>query len=469
MRMTENATLERNKVGLWGLVFYSLGTILPLGIFGLAAIAVITFSTHAVIDFVVGYLVTLLAISIVYQFSEKVTHAGGYYAFVGSGLGSKPGLVTGWIYMAYLVLTLSTGAASIGWLASIYMHYFYAYTVPVYVVILLDFSVCALTYLVTVRGVKSTVRTAVTVGIIEVIAVISVSLAVIVILGSRNTAAAISFPSVAGLHPFFLGFIVGSFESYAGYGGMLTLSEEAKTPKSTVRKALVLASTLAAVCFILGTYITLAGWGLKDISTLVNLTAPGFTVIGKYLGLVVATIILLLILVAQYISPMMAGSSGSRVIFALARDGGLPKALSKLNGKKAPSTAASFSSIIGAVIIVIATIPMIIAYGYSDGIYYAVLVLATMLTIASMVIHILSGISMPVFFKKLGQLSYMKQVVAPAATIVVFIVALYYSLLGIAFPYIVAPIAILIYALIAVFYISYKHRGKLELNFNRIE
>jgi len=33
----------------------------------------------------------------------------------------------------------------------------------------------------------------------------------------------------------------------------------------------------------------------------------------------------------------------------------------------------------------------------------------------------------------------------------------------------VAPIAILIYALIAVFYISYKHRGKLELNFNRVE
>ncbi len=283
--MTENVSLERNKVGLWGLVFYSLGTVLPMGIFGLAAIAVITFSTHAVIDFVLGYLVTLLAITIVYQFSEKITHAGGYYAFVGSGLGSKTGLVSGWIYMAYLVLTLSTGAASIGWLVSIYMHYFYSYTVPIYAVLILDFTVCALTYLVIVRGVKTTVRTAITVGMIEVIAVISVSLAVIVILGSRNTAAAISLPTVSELHPFFLGFIVGSFESYAGYGGMLTLSEEAKTPKSTVRKALVLTSTLAAVCFVLGTYITLAGWGLKNISTLVTLTAPGFTVIGKYLGL----------------------------------------------------------------------------------------------------------------------------------------------------------------------------------------
>ena len=158
-----------------------------------------------------------------------------------------------------------------------------------------------------------------------------------------------------------------------------------------------------------------------------------------------------------------------RVIFALARDGGLPKALSKLNRKKAPSTAAIFTSVIGAIIIVIATIPMIFAYGYSDGIFYAVLVLATMLTIASMVIHILSGISMPIFFKKIGQLSYVKQVIAPVATIIVFIVALYYSLLGIAFPYIVAPIAMLIYSAIAIIYVSYKHRGKLELNFDRVE
>lgn len=465
--MGENVSLERNKVGLWGLVFYSLGTILPLGIFGLAAIAVITFSTHAVIDYVVGYLVTLLAISIVYQFSEKITHAGGYYAFVGSGLGAKTGLVTGWIYTAYLVLTLSTGSASIGWLVSIYLHYFYSYTLPLYYVILLDFTVCALTYIVIVKGVTTTVRTAVIVGLIEVVAVITVSLAVIIVLGSRNTLAAISLPSVSGLHPFFLGFIVGSFESYAGYGGMLTLSEEAKTPKSTVRKALILSTTFAAICFVLGTYITLAGWGLKDISTLVSLTAPGFTVIGKYLGLVVATLILILILLAQYISPMMAGSSGSRVIFALARDGGLPSLFVKLNKKKAPIAAAAFSSVIGAIIIVVTTLPMTAVYGYSNGIFYAVLVLATMLTISSMLIHILSAISMPVFFRKIGQLSIMKQIIAPIATIIVFIVALYYSLLGIAFPYLVAPLAILIYIAVAIIYVTYKHRGKLSLSFDR--
>ena len=140
----EQTTLAKNKVGLWGLVFYSLGTVLPLGIFGLAAIAVITFTSHAVLDFAVGYLVTLLAISLVYQFSERISHAGGYYAYIGSGLGTKTGLVSGWIYTSYLVLTLSTGAASIGWLVSIYTSYFYSFITPIYVVLLLDFTVCIL-------------------------------------------------------------------------------------------------------------------------------------------------------------------------------------------------------------------------------------------------------------------------------------------------------------------------------------
>ena len=465
----EQTTLAKNKVGLWGLVFYALGTVLPLGIFGLAAIAVITFTSHAVLDFALGYLVTLLAISIVYQFSERISHAGGYYAYIGSGLGAKPGLVSGWIYTAYLVLTLSTGAASIGWLVSIYTSYFYSFTIPIYVVILLDFTVCALMYFVTAKGVSTTVRTATIVGLIEVFAVILVSLSIIFLLGTKNTVAAISFPGITGLHPFFLGFIVGSFESYAGYGGMLTLSEEAKLPKKTVKKALIISSSLAALCFILGTYITEVGWGLNNLAGLVNLTAPGFTVIGKYLGIGIATAILILILLAQYISPIMAGSSGSRVIFALSRDGGLPKVFQKLNSKHAPSTAALFASIAGAVIIVVATIPMTFAYGYSDGIYDAVLVLATMLTISSMVIHIMTGIAMPVFFKKLAKLSIFKQIVAPVATVIVFIVAMYYSLEGIAMPYLLAPIIIFIYIIVAIIYVSIKNKGKLDVEFNRAE
>ena len=465
----EQTTLAKNKVGLWGLVFYSLGTVLPLGIFGLAAIAVITFTSHAVLDFAVGYLVTLLAISLVYQFSERISHAGGYYAYIGSGLGTKTGLVSGWIYTSYLVLTLSTGAASIGWLVSIYTSYFYSFITPIYVVLLLDFTVCILMYFVTARGVTTTVRTAVIVGLIEVIAVILVSLSVIFLLGSKNSVAAISFPSITGLHPFFLGFIVGSFESYAGYGGMLTLSEEAKLPKKTVKKALIVSTSLAALCFILSTYITEVGWGLNNLASLVNLTLPGFAVIGKYLGIGIATVILILILLAQYISPMMAGSSGSRVIFALSRDGGLPNVFQKLNSKQAPSTAALFTSIVGAAIIVVATIPMIIVYGYADGIFDTVLVLATMLTISSMVIHIMTGISMPIFFKKIAKLSIFKQIVAPVATIIVFIVAMYYSLEGIAMPYLLAPIIILIFIIVAIIYVSIKQKGKADVEFNRVE
>ena len=452
--------LAKRAVGFWGLVFYSLGTVLPFGIFGLAAIAIRTFTPNAVVDFVFGFLVTLLAASVVYQFSKKITHAGGYYAFVAAGLGRKTGLISGWLYAAYLIMTLATGAASIGFLVSVFTHYFFNYVTPLFVVYVLDISVCLLMYLVTYYGVQVTTKAAVVVGGLEIISIIAISTAVIVLLGKGNTVAAIAPPSISGLHAFFLGFIVGSFESYAGYGGMLTLSEEAKLPKELVRKALVVTISLAALSFVLGTYVVEAGWGLQNLKTLVALTAPGYTVVGKWLGLGVATYVLLLLLAAQYLSPMMAGSSGSRVLYALARDGSLPSFFGHLNAKKAPSRAALFTMIAGIILIIVFTQPMVAVYGYTDGIFFAVIVMAIMLTILSMVIHILSGISMPLYFSRAKkEFSIMLHGVVPIVTIIVFLIALYYSLNGIGMPFVLAPIFVLIFSVIGIIYIFVKERS----------
>ena len=463
--------LAKHTVGFWGLVFYALGTVLPFGIFGLAAIAILTFTPNGVMDFLLGFIVTLIAASVVYQFSKKITHAGGYYAFVASGMGKMPGLFSGLLYAAYLVTTLATGAASIGFLVSVFMSYFFGYVTPLFILYVLDISVCVLMFLVVYFGVAATTKTAIVIGGLEMVSIVVISVTMIVLFGGKNTTAALALPSISGLHAFFLGFIVASFESYAGYGGLLTLSEEAKLPKELVRKALVVTISLAALAFMLGTYATEVGWGMSNLKTLVALTAPGYTVVGKWLGLGVAVYVLLLLLAAQYLSPMMAGSSGSRVLYALARDGALPSFFGHLNKHKAPSSAALFSMIAGIVLIIAFTQPMVAVYGYTDGIFYAVIVLAIMLTILSMVIHILSGLSMPIyFFRQLRtEFNAVLHLIVPIASVIFFGAALYYALYGIGMPFVLSPIFVTIFAVAGIVYLFIKKKsiqqGTLKLDY----
>ena len=66
--------LEPNQVSVLRASFYSLATILPFGVFGFAAIGVISFTPFAVEAFLVGFLVTLVSIGIAIPFSKRISN-----------------------------------------------------------------------------------------------------------------------------------------------------------------------------------------------------------------------------------------------------------------------------------------------------------------------------------------------------------------------------------------------------------
>ena len=461
--LDEKNGLAKNQVGIWRSTFYALATILPFGVFGFAAIGVITYTSSAVLAFVAGYLISLVSIGIAIPFSKKVTSAGGWGAFTEAGLGKFWGYLTQWAYAGGYTVSTGALAATTGYLTSVFVSYFFGYTLPIYLVYLLDISTIIFAFIVVRMRVRTMTFINSIFGAVEVFAALGISLAIIVLMGSKNTTAAVSIPSIGGIPSFFVGFIVGALGSYAGYGTILTLSEESKLPKKYVAKSLFITVSLAGIVFVVGTYAIIAGYGISRLHALVSLTAPGYTVVGEYLGKITATFVIILLLIADYGTEIGLLGAASRVYYSLARDHILPQWVGKLNHNKVPENIAGLMSLVGGILSVGLTQIFVIIYGATDGIFYGVAVLGLFGTFVLIFYHITSSLSMPIFFKKIGKLG-IYHFVLPIIAIIVFSIVLYYSLLGITMPLTIMPISVAIWLLIGsyIVYIRTKELKKLE-------
>lgn len=451
----EQNKLIKNQIGIWRASFFALATILPFGVFGFSAIGVITYTSDAVLAFFVAYLVSFISIGIAIPFAKRITNSMGWGAFTSAGMGKFWGTLTGWAYAGGYTVSTAALAATTGYLTSVFISYFYGITLPLYLIYLIDLSTIIFAYLVVRTKVKSMTSVNLVFGVLEFGTGIAIALAIIILLGHNNTTAAIALPTVGKLPAFFVGFIVGALGSYSGYGTILTLAEESKLPKNLIPKSLILTITLAAIIFIAGTYAIIAGYGISNLNKLVTLTAPGYTVVGIYLGKYVAVFTIVLLLVADYGTEIGLMGASSRVYYAMSRDKLFPKWFGTLNKNHVPGNAAGMISLVGAILTLGLTQVFILFYGETEGIFYGVAVLGLFGTFAFMYYHITTSISMPLFFKKLGQLK-LYYIVLPVIAIVVILVILYYSLVGITFPLAIMPIAFVIWVIVGGIYIHNK-------------
>src|SRR5712691_4156789 len=53
------------------------------------------------LSIVVAFAVVLVIMNAVYRFSQRISHAGSFFAFVRDSLGVRAGFVTGWLFLAF--------------------------------------------------------------------------------------------------------------------------------------------------------------------------------------------------------------------------------------------------------------------------------------------------------------------------------------------------------------------------------
>ncbi len=443
--------LHRNAVGFWHDVFQAQSHVAPaadvaLLVTGTAAIA---FGATPLVILLtwVGYFIML---NTNYQFSKYLSSSAGYYGFAANSLGKRWGILTGWIFMGDELLAFPAfgflGAASLIYLLSPDIS-----SIP-YLWIVIIIPYLAFVFLMEYRGIKISLNYALIAGIIEVVFLVSTSIALILIAGSANTLSTFTLKFTDGsLSPIFLGFIIG-ITTLSGSGSVVALGEESRLPKKYIPKSMVWVMVLD-LSVILITYALTVSWGVTKMASFATSPDPGIIVFHQKLGIIVAGIFVAIIYNSYLMFGLAINNSVSRTMYAMSRDGVLPKWLSKVHPKYgSPYRILTLITVSGFLFAVINGV----AFGPFEGGVYPFVMIGIMLIL----VHIINSFGLGLFIHKHKiKFSYMYHAIIPAIAVILLGLAIYYSLIPFpGFPYGDYAIVSAVWIVLGVIYTFYRSK-----------
>ena len=376
------ATLPPNQIGFWGLVFQGLGGIAPIGIL-FALIGVANFTSGAMaLAYLLGFGGALLAGNSLFWFSRRIANARGYYGYVNDGLGKYAGVFTSYFYVFY-------AAANAAGLILFYLVGFsgslnqvFGTNFPWWIGIFYAASGLLVVFYGMYRGVKVSVKVMVVLGVIQVVVLTIISIIFLAHATDNNIK---PFTPYVGWSNIFLGFVEGGYLAYGGYGSIVSLGEETKAPFKTVGRAIIVVMVIGAFCWILASYASATAWGLANMGTFVTSEIPTVILAKQYTGIIGTAVITLLYDIVIYTLLNNFMTSGSRVLFAMGRDGLLPKSMAKIHPKyKAPIWGIIGITLITVFLAAITTAILIIKYGVLNGIIDSYILLGVLTTLLAL-------------------------------------------------------------------------------------
>ncbi len=443
--------LRSNSIGFWGIVFYAVSVIFPAGAFAVTGVTAMTYGGEtAPLAFLIGGITLFLAIIAVYVFSQHINNAGGYYKYVEAGIPNKYVSKSVGLWHAFWVVgDMIAASIVVGWIIWVGLSSLLNITIPLYGVVLLSLIVPVLYFLVGYFGIKVTAISAIIIGVLQLAIFTGIAIAFVAKANYNSLAYFNISNSLGGLHGFFLAMVVGAFLAYGGYGSVVSLGEEAKLPKKTLKKSIVTALLIMVAFDTFVVYSIVAAAG-PNLSTVDSVFAPGLYIAQHFYGLGLALFAFIFIVIAQIFSPVIFGNSGARTIFSLARDGVLPKSMAKVHRKYGSPYMATILIFIIVVIGVFATlIPMVNYFGEANGLFDSFAMWGTAITIFTLLYHIFTNTSLAFFVRRAGlKMKAVSYIVGPAVASIIMIIAIYYSLVGLTLPlslvYVLIPLWIII-------------------------
>lgn len=352
---TEERGLRR-VLGVPGLVIFGLAYMVPLTIF--TTYGLVTTMTEGHLP--AAYVVTLAAMiftALSYAFLVRVIpSAGSAYSFTQRIFGSHVGFVTGWTLMLdYLLLPLINYL-----LIGLYLNAQFP-AIPMWVFTLIAIALVTVLNVVGISVVKK--------ANLVLVSMQAVFVLVFVILTLSNISAGQSL-----LMPFFssdmqLGLIVSGAAilclSFLGFDAVSTMSEEAKDPRRTVPRAVLLTTLIGGSLFILVAWVAhLAFPSWQEFS---DPDAAAVQIMNSLGGNLMAAFFLAAYIAGCIGSALASQASVSRILYAMGRDSVIPQSVFGVVHRR-------FGTPVGAIVVVslvsllalildLATVASVISFG----------------------------------------------------------------------------------------------------------
>ena len=424
-----SASLEREAIGLREVLFQSITHMAPAAAVAFSIVGGFGFAGGATALAVLIAIVACLMVAIsIGQLAKHLPSAGSFYTYVSQGLHPSIGFLVGWIYAFIEPLVAPLLYLNLAFVAADFFH-----REPPHLAadlwwpwILVG---AALIFLLGYRGIRVSAATGTILGLFEI--GVFTALAIFLIAQADHNTLSV-FTTKFATNPDFKGFSgvfaasVFTVLAFIGFEAAAPLAEEAKDPRRTIGRAVVLSCLLVGLYYVLTTYAAAVFFGP---SRSVNFAAgTGWEGFGRAVW-GSAWVFVFVAIVNSTIANSNAGSNAAtRTWFSMGRVRLLPRALAEVHPRfRSPHVSVWLQLVVGLIV------PFWLGFQFDP--ITAFFLVATLFVVLFVPVYMLINISCLVYYWRYqrAQFNWFLHGLIPLAGVAAFFPA-FFAGAGIKFP-----------------------------------
>jgi len=417
--------LREHSIGLPQVLFQSITHMAPGAAIAFSILVSVQFAGPALPLAVLAALVAcLLVASSIGQLAKEMPSAGGLYSYVTRALGPEAGFMVGWAFLLFQPLVAPLLFLIFAWVVDdVWTADENGLGVGTSLWWLWVLVAAAIVFFLTYRDIRLSTNAGIVLGIIEI--GIFAALALWMILSNLGDLTLATFnPSnneVGTLEGTFKG-MVFAILAFIGFESAAPLGEEAKRPRWTIPRAVVGAAFIIGLFYVLCSYAWVIGTGFGDFTTVTTEAANPWRDLGEvYWG--GGWVLIFFAIVNSAIANANAGvNAATRIIYAMARNGALPRALARTHPIHRTPHVATIAVSAGGVVVAL-------LMGWKWDPLTAFVIIATALTILVICVYITTCVACSVYYwrERRAQFNVWLHGVFPVLGALAFLAPLYYQ------------------------------------------
>jgi amino acid transporter len=377
-------------------VITSLAVITPAGAILFLPIPIAANAGAAMpLSIVVAFVVVFVIMNAVYRFSQRISNAGSFFAFVRDSLGVRTGFLAGWLFLAFYPVLVGLDMILFGATLNGIILAHGGPNIPWWLLMLAGL---ALIWGIAVIGIRLSVRSDLALLAFEFSVLLALALTIL-FKGAPGGDWHLHVFNPASSPSGFSGVVVGAVFgvlAFTGFEAPAYLGEEMERPRRTVPRAILITTVLIGVAYLFFFYVTTVGYGLSNISKLPADPAPWDTIGRSYWGAGPTVLVDIASVVALIAGGLAAQNGAARMVFALGRDGLMPRPLGR--------TLRRFGTPAAALTVIFAgSIAMGLGFGLGFQPLPAFSLLSLIVTLCALGVYALAQVGLARYFWRLGE------------------------------------------------------------------